>query len=98
MSILVTGGAGFIGSHVVQALRAQGEEIIVVDDLSSGDATRIKGVDLVEIELSAGGAQRALESVMRSGAVDAVVHLAAQKQVGASMKQSILYYRQNVGG
>ena len=48
MTWLVTGGAGYIGAHVVAALRDGGERVVVLDDLSTGDRTRVAGVTLVE--------------------------------------------------
>lgn len=98
MSILVTGGAGYIGSHVVALLIEQGEDVVVVDDLSSGHADRIGTDKFVELDLSAADAQGVLETTMRDNGVDAVIHFAAQKQVGVSMDRPIFYYRQNVGG
>lgn len=69
-----------------------------MDDLSSGDANRIGQAELVKLDLSAGDAQETLEVSMRDRHVEAVIHFAAQKQVGVSMEQPTYYYRQNVGG
>lgn len=98
MTILVTGGAGYIGSHLVRLLHSRGEDVVVVDDLSSGIRDRVANVPLVELDLSAGHAQETLETVIGDHRVDAVIHLAAQKQVGVSMERPTFYYRQNVGG
>lgn len=96
MSYLITGGAGYIGSHVVRALRQAGETVVVLDDLTSGVAARIpEGVPLVV----GSTLDRALldETIAGHGITD-VVHLAAKKQVGESVEMPLLYYRENVHG
>lgn len=98
MTVLVTGGAGYIGSHVVRLLETRGTDVVVVDDLSSGDAARIGSATLVELELSSEGARQTLETVLAESEIESVIHFAAQKQVGVSMNEPTLYYRQNVGG
>jgi UDP-glucose 4-epimerase len=81
---IVTGGAGFIGSHVVDALLADGYEVTVVDDLSSGDARRVdKRARLCELDIVD---REALESVVAQVAPEAVFHLAAQASVVASVE------------
>jgi UDP-glucose 4-epimerase len=80
---LVTGGAGFIGSHVVDALLAQGREVTVIDDLSSGDARRVNSAAMLhEIDIVDRGA---LESVIEQARPQAIFHLAAQSSVVASV-------------
>jgi UDP-glucose 4-epimerase len=98
VTVLVTGGAGYIGGHVVAALRARGDDVVVVDDLSAGDAARIGDVPLERIDLAGDGAATRLAGVMRDHAVDAVIHLAARKKVGESVELPVWYYEQNVGG
>jgi UDP-glucose 4-epimerase len=92
---MVTGGAGYIGSHVVAAMRAAGEPVIALDDLSSGDAARLGGVPLVEGSTLDGAL---LARTLREHAVRGVVHLAAKKQVEESVRRPLLYYRENVEG
>ncbi len=83
-SVIVTGGAGFIGSHVADALLADGATVTVVDDLSSGLAARVPdGAELRELDIVDRGAlQQAFEEVRP----DAVYHLAAQASVVASVE------------
>lgn len=98
MSVLVTGGAGYIGSHVVRLLVASGQRVVIVDDLSSGVESRINGVPLVNIDLSTEGAEEQLVATMKCHSVESVIHFAAKKQVGESVEQPVWYYKQNVGG
>ena len=98
MTYLVTGGAGYIGSHVVHLLRARGEGVVVVDDLSYGDPARVAGSPLVELDVASAGAVEALARTMREHRVGAVIHFAARKQVGESVERPEYYYGQNVGG
>src|SRR4029079_15670136 len=80
---LVTGGAGFIGSHVVDALIGDGWRVVIVDDLSTGDASRVAGEATLEvIDITAGAA---LESVCQAVRPAPVFHLAAQSSVTASV-------------
>src|SRR6476661_4853546 len=94
MTWLVTGGAGYIGLHVVRALRAGGQETVVLDDLSSGRA------ELVDVPLVRGSVHDAdlLRATMRDHDVRGVIHLAAKKQVGESVERPLYYYRENVSG
>jgi UDP-glucose 4-epimerase len=98
MSILVTGGAGYIGSHVVRLLQNQGVEVVVVDDFSSGISGRIGSAEKLHLNLAAADAEANLVAAMREHNVDAVIHLAARKQVGESVEKPELYFEQNVGG
>lgn len=96
MSWLVTGGAGYIGAHVVLRLRAQGYAVVVFDDLSSGVAERLPSeVPLCVGDLSDRGA---LAEVMRVHGVVGVVNLAARKSVPESTVDPLRYLRDNVGG
>jgi len=95
MSWLVTGGAGYIGAHVVRAMLDDGQQVVALDDLSTGDADRVVGAELVEGSIRDRGLVR---RVLREHAVTGVVHIAAKKQVGESMADPLLYYRENVEG
>jgi UDP-glucose 4-epimerase len=95
MSWLVTGGAGYIGSHVVAAMRAAGEDVVVLDDLSSGVRERVGDAPLVLADVADGAA---VARTVREHGVHGVVHLAAKKQVEESVRQPLRYYRENVEG
>lgn len=98
MTILVTGGTGYIGSHVVSLLQARGDRVVVVDDLVTGVAERIGEAPLHELDLAAADAAPRLERIMAEHGVERVVHFAARKQVGESMARPLWYHEQNTGG
>jgi UDP-glucose 4-epimerase len=98
MTVLVTGGAGYIGAHVVRLLSKRGDRVVVVDDLSTGLPERVGEATLVEIDLSRDDAVDRLTATMNEHAVDSVIHIAAKKQVGESAERPAWYYTQNVGG
>ncbi|MFJ2774518.1 UDP-glucose 4-epimerase GalE [Streptomyces sp. NPDC087300] len=96
MTWLITGGAGYIGAHVVRAMTAAGERAVVLDDLSTGDAERVPdGVPLVVGSVLDG---ELLVRAFEEHAVTGVVHLAGKKRVGESMERPLHYYRENVEG
>jgi UDP-glucose 4-epimerase len=95
MTWLVTGGAGYIGAHVVAAMCAEDERVVVVDDLSTGDRTRIPGVPFIEGTVLD---QPLMERVLREHEVTGVVHIAGKKQVEQSVRDPLTYYRENVEG
>ena len=93
--ILVTGGAGYIGSHTVRMLIKQGYDVTVVDNLSKGHrhnvpADRLHVLDLADTQ--------ALSSLLREKQCDAVIHFAAYIAVGESMREPARYFRNNVCG
>jgi UDP-glucose 4-epimerase len=95
MTWLVTGGAGYIGAHVVDAMRAAGERVVVLDDLSTGVQKRLDDVPFV---LGSVLDRPLVEDTMRTHSVRGVVHLAAKKQVEESVRRPLYYYEQNVEG
>jgi UDP-glucose 4-epimerase len=96
MTWLITGGAGYIGAHVVESTLASGREVIVLDDLSSGIAARLNNrVPLIRTSLQdAVGIRRVFEDADITG----VVHLAAKKRVGESVERPDYYWQENVVG
>lgn len=96
MRVLVTGGAGYIGAHVVKLLVDGGDTPLVVDDLSAGQRSRLGGVPLEELDLLAPDAAPRLESIMRESGIDSVIHFAALKAAGESVEQPLRYYRHNI--
>ncbi|GAB2903985.1 UDP-glucose 4-epimerase GalE [Streptomyces mayteni] len=96
MSWLITGGAGYIGAHVVEVLRAAGERVVVLDDLSTGRAERLPAD--VPLEVGSTLDRELLDRVLTVHRVTGVVHLAARKQVAESVGDPLGYYRANVHG
>ena len=93
MAILVTGGAGYIGSHCVAALIERGADVVVVDDLSKGHREALKGGRLYVGSV----ADRAfLDDVFSREPIEAVIHFAAFSLVGESMQVPEQYFRNNV--
>ncbi|GGW35300.1 UDP-glucose 4-epimerase GalE [Streptomyces lucensis JCM 4490] len=96
MTWLITGGAGYIGAHVVRAMTEAGERTVVYDDLSTGVAERVPA----EVPLVRGSTLDAdlLARTLAEHEITGVVHLAAKKQVGESVERPLHYYHQNVEG
>lgn len=96
MTWLVTGGAGYIGSHVVQAFRSQGLAVAVIDDLSSGHAEFVPD-DVPFVEANVLDTARVEKAIAEHG-VTGVVHLAGFKYAGVSVQRPLHTYDQNVAG
>ena len=95
MTVLVTGGAGYIGSHMVHALADAGESVAVVDNLSTGFSHFIpEGVPLY---IGDAGDENLVEGVIRSHNVDAIIHFAGSIIVPDSLRDPLGYYRNNTG-
>jgi UDP-glucose 4-epimerase len=95
MRVLVTGGAGYIGSHMVRLLLGNGAEVIVLDDLSTGHADAVRGGHLVRGDVSDAAPTAKL---LADRKIEAVVHFAAASLVGESVADPLKYYTRNVGG
>lgn len=89
---LVTGGAGYIGSHVVQQLSERGERVVVLDNLVSGFADAVRGAELVVGNV---GDQALVSQVLAEHKVDAVMHFAAHTVVPESVRNPLKYYGNN---
>ena len=102
MAILVTGGAGFIGSHTCVELIRRGHEIIVADDHleqltgRTGRHPRLSGGDLIAYQADLRDGQ-AMEQIFAENQINAVVHFAARKSVRESVQIPLDYYDSNVG-
>ncbi len=93
MRVLVTGGAGYIGSHTAHALKRRGHEVVVYDNLSTGHAALAQGFDLIEGDICD---TAKLAPILRW--VDAVMHFAAYAYVGESVVNPRKYFQNNVTG
>ena len=103
MSILVTGGAGFIGSHTAVELLNAGKEIIILDDFSNSKPEvldkirKITGKDFKFYEINYLDREK-LEKVFEENNIDAVMNFAGFKAVGESVREPLMYYRNNISG
>ena len=96
MNILVTGGAGYIGSHAVQRLLEDDHHVVVLDNLYRGHREAVPdGVSLIEAGLLDGDV---IEATLREHQIDAVMNFAALTYVGESVDQPLSYYENNVAG
>ncbi len=91
--ILVTGGAGYIGSHIVYRLSESGQEVVVLDNLSNGHREAVGDVPLVVGDF---GDAALLERELVSNSIDFIVHMAAFCEVGESVSDPAIYYENNV--
>jgi len=95
MAILVTGGAGYIGSHTVAELLDRGKEVVVLDNLQSGHREALLGGKLYEGDLRD---KALLAKLFAENEIEAVIHFAANSLVGESMQKPVKYYDNNVYG
>jgi len=92
-TILVTGGAGYIGSHIVSRLTESGRNVVVLDDLSEGHRAAIGDAELVTADF---GDPAVLDELLGGGGFEAIVHMAAFCEVGESMTEPATYYANNL--
>ena len=96
MTWLITGGAGYIGAHVVEKTIASGREVFVVDDLSTGISSRLsQDISLSQVSLQDSDA---VHEIFETNTISGVLHLAAKKRVGESVERPDYYWQENVGG
>ena len=101
MATLVTGGAGYVGGHVVVALHEAGRDVVIVDDFSNASTRAVDAIrgltagSLPVVEGDAGD-QAAMERIFDRHRIDSVVHLAARKSVAESLERPLAYYRSNL--
>jgi UDP-glucose 4-epimerase len=100
--ILLTGGAGYIGSHTAVELMQQGFEIVVLDDLSRSEARMIEGIEMItgqKVKFYQGDCadEEFLQTIFAKENLEAVIHFAAYKSVNESVENPLLYYRNNIG-
>ena len=103
MSILVTGGAGYIGSHTVVELQNAGKDVVVLDNLSNSSEESLKRVEMIThkpVKFYKADIlnKRALSKIFENEKIDSVIHFAGLKAVGESVKKPWLYYENNVAG
>ena len=95
MKLLIPGGAGYIGSHMVRYAQEHGHEVVVLDDFSTGHEWAIQNCEILRVNLLD---QDRLSKLLKGCQFDAVIHFAAKSLVGESIKKPELYYLNNVVG
>jgi len=95
MNLLIPGGAGYIGSHMVRYAQEHGHEVVVLDDFSTGHEWATEGCEVLRVNLLD---QDKLSQLLKGRYFDGVIHFAAKSLVGESVKKPDLYYRNNVVG
>ena len=95
MKLLIPGGAGYIGSHMVRYAQEHGHEVVVLDDFSTGHEWAVKDCEILRVNLLD---QDKLSQLLKGRYFDGVIHFAAKSLVGESVTKPDLYYRNNVVG
>src|ERR1700686_5500943 len=93
MTVLVTGGAGYIGSHMVHALAEAGESVVVIDNLSNGFSAFLP--QSVPLFIGDAGDEDVVEGLIPSDGVESIIHFARSVVVPDSMRNPLTYYRNN---
>lgn len=96
MAILIPGGAGYIGSHAARRFLAQGEDVVIIDNLQSGHRASLP--DKAKFYEGDIRDAKALEKVFGENQIEAVIHFAANSLVGESVEKPLKYFNNNVGG
>ena len=101
MSILLTGGAGYIGSHTCMELLDAGYEVVIADDFSNSSPKvleRMKNISGREIKFYEADvcSREALDRIFSENSIDAVIHFAGYKAVGESVEKPLMYYMNNL--
>jgi UDP-glucose-4-epimerase GalE len=97
-SLLVTGGAGYVGSHTLRELLDRGERVVVLDDLSEGHVTAASGAEIVRADLAGPSLGATLDALFAREPFEAVLHFGAKAYTGESVRDPEKYYRTNVIG
>ena len=96
MSVLICGGAGYIGSHNVRAFTEHGEEVIIVDNLETGHKESVpEGIKFYEGDIRDSSI---LDKIFTENKVESVIHFCAYSLVGESVDKPLKYFNNNVGG
>lgn len=95
MTVLITGGAGYIGSHTARLLHEMGRDVVALDTLERGYRDALDDIDLVVGDIAD---SRLVGKLCRRYDIDSVIHFAAYKAVGESMTEPLRYYKNNVAG
>ena len=95
MRVLVTGGAGYVGSHAAKLLAASGHEVVIVDNLAEGHRAAVGKLPLVEADLLD---EKAITATLKQHRIEAVMHFAAFAYVGVSVREPAKYYHNNIVG
>lgn len=96
MAVLVTGGFGYIGSHITRLLQQSGQEVHVLDNADPMPQLQVSGS--LRVDLSQEESVRTITEYLQNNQIDSIIHMAARKQVGESVEKPLWYYRQNIGG
>ncbi len=101
MKLLVTGGAGYIGSHTAVELLTKGHDVVVIDNLSNSSREAVKRVEeisgkSVEFHEADVRNREALDTIFATGDIDAIIHFAGLKAVGESVDKPLMYYENNI--